>query len=153
MGLLYEQFTVGATFEHEPGRTITEADNVLFCSMTMNSQPMHLDREAAAAGPFKRRLVNGLLTFSMAVGISVPDLTAGTLVANLGYDEVRHPAPVFHGDTIRVRSEVLDKRLTSKPGRGIVTIATEVHNQTGELVCSFKRTAMVRTEDPDAVKG
>ncbi len=152
MGLYYEEFDVGQTFDHEPGRTITESDNVMFCAMTMNNQPLHLDEEYAKGTLFGERVVNGLLTFSLAVGLSVPDLTEGTIVANLGYDDVRHPKPVFHGDTIRVRSEVLSKRLTSKPGRGIVEFETMVTNQDGALVCEFKRTAMVETKDPDAVK-
>ncbi len=152
MGLYYEEFDVGQTFEHEPGRTITESDNVMFCAMTMNNQPLHLDEEYARETLFGERVVNGLLTFSLAVGLSVPDLTEGTIIANLGYDDVRHPKPVFHGDTIRVTSEVLSKRLTSKPGRGIVEIETMVTNQDGALVCEFKRTAMVETKDPDAVK-
>lgn len=152
MGLYYEEFDVGQTFEHEPGRTITESDNVMFCAMTMNNQPLHLDEEYAKETLFGERVVNGLLTFSLAVGLSVPDLTEGTIIANLGYDDVRHPKPVFHGDTIRVTSEVLSKRLTSKPGRGIVEIETMVTNQDGALVCEFKRTAMVETKDPDTVK-
>lgn len=153
MGRLYEDFKEGETFAHEPGRTITEADNVFFCAITMNNQPLHLDAEFSKATPFGRPVVNGLLTFSLAVGISVPDLTAGTLIANLGYEDVRHPAPVFPGDTIRVKSEVLNKRLTSKPGRGLVTFATTVTNQRDEVVCTFQRTALLRTRDPDAVKG
>lgn len=151
MGRHYEDLAVGDTFQHEPGRTITEGDNVLFCSLTMNNQPLHLDEEWAKKSQFGKRVVNGLLTFSLAVGISVPDLTAGTLVANLGYDEVKHPAPVFHGDTIRVASKVLDKRLSSKPGRGIVTFETTVTNQKGETVCQFRRTAMLLTRDPKLV--
>ncbi len=152
MGLYYEEFEVGQTFEHEPGRTITESDNVMFCAMTMNNQPLHLDEEYAKETLFGERVVNGLLTFSLAVGLSVPDLTEGTIVANLGYDDIRHPKPVYHGDTIRVRSEILSKRLTSKPGRGIVEVETTVTNQDGAVVCEFKRTAMVETQDPDAVK-
>lgn len=119
----------------------------------MNNQPLHLDAEYAKDTAFGERVVNGLLTFSLAVGLSVPDLTEGTIVANLGYDEVRHPAPVFHGDTIRVKSTILRKRLTSTPGRGLVEVETEAVNQDGETVCSFKRTVMVQTEDPDLVKG
>ena len=153
MGLYYEEFLPGQTFEHEPGRTITEADNVMFCAMTMNNQPLHLDEAYAKETPFGQRVVNGLLTFSLAVGLSVPDLTEGTIVANLGYDEVRHPKPVFHGDTLRVASTVLRKRLTSKPGRGLVEFETEVTNQDGAVVCTFRRTAMVQTQDPDLVKG
>ncbi len=153
MGLHYEEFKEGQVFEHEPGRTITESDNVLFCSMTMNTQPLHLDAQWAEQTVFGERVVNGLLTFSLAVGLSVPDLTEGTIIANLGYDEVAHPKPVFHGDTIRAKSEVLSKRLTSKPGRGLVEFETTVTNQEGETVCTFKRTALVKTLDPDAVKG
>lgn len=152
-GLYWERFTEGQVFEHEPGRTITEADNVFFCSQTMNTQPLHLDHAwAAAQSPFGQPVVNGILTFALAVGISVRDLTEGTLVANLGYDEVRHPAPMFHGDTIRVRSEVVSKRLTSKPGRGIVVIRTIVTKQDGTEVCTFRRTVMVATKDPELVK-
>lgn len=152
MGLYYEEFEVGQVIEHSPGRTITESDNVLFCGMTMNNQPLHLDEAYAKETIFGTRVVNGLLTFSLAVGMSVPDLTEGTIVANLGYDDVRHPKPVFHGDTVRARSEVLSKRLTSKPGRGIVEVETTVTNQDGVVVCEFKRTAMVETQDPEAVK-
>lgn len=152
-GLHYEEFEVGQTFEHEPGRTITEADNVLFCSLTMNTQPLHLDHDwAAKESPFGKPVVNGILTFALSVGISVRDLTEGTLVANMGYEDLRHPAPVFHGDTIRVRSEVESKRLTSKPGRGLVTIRHVVTKQDGTEVCTYRRTAMVKTLDPSLVK-
>jgi acyl dehydratase len=152
-GLYWEEFEVGQTFTHRPGRTITEADNVLFCSMTMNTQPLHLDHDwAARESPFGKPVVNGILTFALAVGMSVRDLTEGTLVANLGYDEVRHPAPVFHGDTIVAKSEVLEKRLTSKPGRGIVKIRTVVTKQDDAQVCTFLRNVMVKTKDPDRVK-
>lgn len=151
-GLFWEAFAEGQTFDHEPGRTITEADNVLFCGMTMNTQPLHIDHEWAKNSPFGRPVVNGILTFALSVGISVRDLTEGTLVANLGYDELVHPAPVFHGDTIRVRSEVLGKRLTSKPGRGIVTIRHTVTKQDDTTVCSYTRNVMVKTEDPALVK-
>ncbi len=152
MGLHYEAFEEGQTFEHEPGRTITESDNVLFCSMTMNTQPLHLDAEWAKDSPFGERVVNGLLTFSLAVGMSVPDLTEGTIVANLSYEDVEHPNPVFHGDTIRATSEIVSKRLTSTPGRGLVKARTEATNQDGEVVCRFSRVFLVECEDPDAVK-
>ena len=151
-GLHWESFETGQSFAHEPGRTITEADNVLFCSMTMNTQPLHLDQAWAKQGPFGRPVVNGILTFALAVGISVRDLTEGTLVANLGYEDLRHPAPVFHGDTIRVTSKVEGKRLTSRPGRGIVTIRSDVHNQDDVLVCTFRRQVMVQTRDPELVR-
>jgi acyl dehydratase len=152
VGLYYEQFEEGQTFEHEPGRTITESDNVMFCSMTMNTQPLHLDREFAEQTPFGEPVVNGLLTFSLAVGLSVPDLTEGTIVANLSYDEVEHPNPVYHGDTIRAESEVLGKRLTSTPGRGLVRFETVATNQDDEIVCRFQRTAMVECRDESLVK-
>ncbi len=152
MGLYYEEFEEGQTFQHEPGRTITESDNVTFCSMTMNTQPLHLDAEWAKGTPFGERVVNGLLTFSLAVGLSVPDLTEGTIIANLRYEEVEHPHPVFHGDTIRARSEILSKRLTSTPGRGLVKAETLATNQNDETVCRFQRVFLVETQDPEAVK-
>jgi acyl dehydratase len=144
-GKHFEEFEVGMVVHHDLGRTITEADNVLFCAMTMNDQPLHLDEEWAKQTPFGQRVVNGLLTLSLSVGMSVRDLTAGTLVANLGYYDVEHTKPVFHGDTIRVRSEVVDKRPTSKPDRGLVEIRHVVTNQRGEDVLTYKRRALVRT--------
>jgi acyl dehydratase len=147
-GRTFEEFSVGDVIHHEPGRTITEADNVLFCMLTMNDQPLHLDEEYAKRTPFGQRVVNGLLTLSLSVGISVKDLTAGTLVANLGYYDVEHTKPVFHGDTIRVRSEVMDKRPTSKPDRGLVEIRHVVTNQRGEEVLTYKRRALVKVKTP-----
>jgi len=143
-GKFYEEFEVGQVIHHDKGRTITEADNVLFCALTMNDQPLHLDEEYARTTQFKQRVVNGLLTLSLSVGMSVGDLTAGTLVANLGYYDVEHTKPVFHGDTIRVRSEVLSKRATSKPGQGLVEIRHVVTNQRGEEVLTYKRRALVK---------
>lgn len=143
-GLHYEDFRVGEVIHHALGRTVTEADNVLFCSLTMNTQPLHLDEEAARASPFGQRIVNGLLTMALSVGISVRDTTEGTLVANLGYDKVQHPKPVFHGDTLRVESKVLAKRLSSKPDRGVVTLEHTVRNQRGEVVCTYERAALVK---------
>lgn len=152
-GLHWESFEPGQVFEHAPGRTITEGDNVQFCSQTMNTQPLHLDHAwAKEHSPFGKPVVNGILTFALAVGMSVRDLTEGTLVANLGYTDLKHPAPVFHGDTIRARSEVLEKRLTSKAGRGIVHILTTVHNQDNVEVCRFERAVMVTTRDPSLRK-
>lgn len=149
-GKRYEEFEVGEVIHHDAGRTITEADNVLFCAITMNNQPLHLDEEWAKTTPFGQRVVNGLLTLSMSVGMSVGDLTAGTLVANLGYYDVEHTKPVFHGDTIRVRSEVVSKKPTSKPDRGIVEIRHVVTNQRGEEVLTYKRRAMVKTREARA---
>jgi len=141
-GLYYEEFEVGETIEHERQRTISESDNQRFCDMTMNQQPLHLDATFAEDTQFGERLVNGLYTMSLAVGISIPETTDGTIVANLSYDDVEHPHPVFHGDTIRVESTVTDKRETSDGDRGVVTMAVEVFNQDDDLVCSFSRTVL-----------
>jgi len=141
-GLYYEDFTVGETVEHDTRRTISEADNQQFCDMTMNQQPLHLDEEFAADTQFGERIVNGIYTMALAVGITIPDMTDGTVVANLSYDTVEHPAPVYHGDTIRVQSTVTDKHETSDGERGVVTMNVEVFNQDDELVCSFDRTVL-----------
>ena len=141
-GLYYEEFEVGATIEHELRRTISEADNQRFCDLTMNQQPLHLDAEFAAETHFGERVVNGLYTMALAVGLSVPDTTDGTIVANLAYDDVEHPNPVFHGDTIGARSTVTDKRETSGGERGVVTMRVEAFNQDEEVVCSFERTVL-----------
>jgi len=141
-GLYYEEFTVGETIEHDRRRTISEADNQRFCDLTMNQQPLHLDAEFAAETQFGERLVNGLYTMSLAVALTIPDTTDGTIVANLSYDNVEHPTPVFHGDTIRAQSTVTDKRETSDGERGVVTMAVEVFNQDDDLVCKFERTVL-----------
>jgi acyl dehydratase len=148
-GRHYEDFREGDVIQHALRRTLTEADNVLFCSLTMNTQPLHLDDVAARAGPFGQRIVNGILTMGLAVGISVRDTTEGTLVANLGYDKVEHPKPVFYGDTVRVETRVLGKRRTSKPDRGLVEMEHVVRNQRDEVVCQFRRTVLVKVRDPD----
>jgi acyl dehydratase len=144
-GRYYEAFTVGETIEHDKRRTITEADNQRFCDMTMNQQPLHLDADFAADTQFGERLVNGLYTMSVAVGITIPETTDGTIVANLSYDDVEHPEPVFHGDTIRVQSTVTDKRETSSGERGVVTMRVEVfkvNDPEEPLVCEFDRTVL-----------
>lgn len=141
-GLYYGEFSVGQTIDHEKRRTISESDNQRFCDMTMNQQPLHLDEEFASDTEFGERLVNGLYTMSLAVGLSIPDTTDGTIVANLSYDNVSHPAPVFHGDTIRARSTVTEKRETSDGERGVVTMHVEALNQEDELVCEFDRTVL-----------
>ncbi|MFB6124964.1 MAG: MaoC family dehydratase [Halanaeroarchaeum sp.] len=141
-GLYYEEFEVDQTIEHPRTRTVTESDNQRFCDMTMNQQPLHLDAEFAAETDFGERVVNGLYTMSLAVGITIPETTDGTIVANLGYDDVEHPVPVFHGDTIHVRTTVEDKRETSDGERGVVTMRVEAFNQDDDLVCSFTRTAL-----------
>ncbi|MFB6085021.1 MAG: MaoC family dehydratase [Halorientalis sp.] len=144
-GKYYEEFEVGETIEHDKRRTVSERDNQQFCDMTMNQQPLHLDAEFAADTQFGQRLVNGLYTMSLAVGLTIPDTTDGTIVANLSYDNVEHPNPLFHGDTIRVQSTVTDKRETSDGDRGIVTMHVEVFKVNSEeepLVCEFDRTAL-----------
>ena len=141
-GRYFEDFTVGETIAHDKRRTISEADNQRFCDMTMNQQPLHLDAAFAAESEFGERVVNGLLTLSLAVGLTVPETTDGTIVANLSYDDVEHPAPVFHGDTIHAESTVTDKRETSDGERGVVTMHVEVFNQHDDLVCEFDRTAL-----------
>ena len=144
-GLYYEDFTVDQTIEHERRRTISESDNQRFCDMTMNQQPLHLDADFAEETPFGERLVNGIYTMALAVGITIPETTDGTIVANLSYDNVEHPEPVFHGDTIRVQSTVTDKRETSDGERGVVTMRVEafkVNEPDEPLVCSFERTVL-----------
>ncbi|AGB15683.1 acyl dehydratase [Halovivax ruber XH-70] len=143
-GLYYEEFEEGETIEHERRRTISESDNQRFCDMTMNQQPLHLDAEFAAETDFGERLVNGLYTMALAVGITIPETTDGTIVANLSYDNVEHPKPVFHGDTISVSSTVTDKRETSDGERGVVTMHVTVSNQDDEVVCEFDRTVLSR---------
>src|SRR6056297_1792077 len=124
-GRYYEGFEVGETIEHDKRRTVSESDNQAFCDMTMNQQPLHLNADFAEDTQFGERIVNGLYTMSLAVGITIPETTDGTIVANLSYDDVEHPAPVFHGDTIRVQSTVTDVRETSDGERGVVTMAVE----------------------------
>ncbi|MGM0399134.1 MAG: MaoC family dehydratase [Halobacteriota archaeon] len=141
-GRYYEDFETGETIEHAARRTVTESDNQRFCDMTMNQQPLHLDAEFAAETQFGERVVNGLYTMSLAVGISIPETTDGTIVANLSYDDVEHPAPVFHGDTIHAQSTVTEKRETSDGERGIVEMHVEAFNQDDELVCEFDRTVL-----------
>ena len=146
-GLYFEQFSVGQVFDHPIRRTITEADNVLLTTMTHNPAALHLDAEYMKNTEFGRPLVNSCLTLALMVGISVNDTTHGTAVANLGWDEVRFPKPLFHGDTIRVESEVLEMRESkSRPNSGIVTFAHRAYNQDDELVGICKRTALMHKQ-------
>lgn len=145
-GKYYEEFKVGEVIEHRAGRTITEADNTLFCALTMNNQPLHLDEEYAKSTQFGRRVVNGIYVVGLAVGISVEDTTAGTIVANLGFTDVEHPRPVFIGDTIRVKTVVKSKRPSSKPGRGLVEFRHIAVNQKGEEVLTLLRKTLVQTK-------
>lgn len=143
-GLYFEQFTVGQVFEHPIRRTITEADNVFFSALTHNPAPLHLDIEYARQTEFGRPLVNSCLTLGFMVGISVGDTTLGTTVANLGWDEVRFPKPLFHGDTIRIETEVLELRDSrSRPDNGIVVFSHRAYNQDDELVGVCKRSALM----------
>ncbi|HEX7162620.1 MAG TPA: MaoC family dehydratase [Trebonia sp.] len=144
MGMWYEELPVGTRVEHAITRTLTETDNVLFTTMSMNPQPLHLDAEFAAGTPFGRPLVNSLFTLALAVGIAVPELTLGTTVANLGFTSVRFPNPVFAGDTIHVTTEVTEARLSaSRPGTGIVTFRHVAYNQKDAVVCLADRQAMM----------
>ncbi|GMA14918.1 MaoC family dehydratase [Deinococcus metallilatus] len=150
-GRYFEELTPGTVIRHRVTRTITEADNVFFTTLTMNPQPLHLDREYAAATEFGQPLVNSMLTLSLLVGLSVPELTLGTLVANLGLTDVVFPKPVFHGDTIRAESEVLEARESrSRPNAGLVTVEHRAINQRDEVVARCKRTALMQKK-PSAV--
>jgi acyl dehydratase len=144
-GRSYEQWKVGDHIVHDLHRTVTETDNLLVTTLTHNSQPLHLDADYAAGTEFGRIVVNGLFTFALMVGVSVGDTTLGTLVANLGYDKVTMPKPVFIGDTLRVETEVVEMRISkSRPDAGIVTFRHRAFNQRGEMVCEALRTALVR---------
>ena len=143
-GRYFDEWQVGDVIAHAITRTVTETDNLLISTLTHNPQPLHLDHEAAKATEFGKPLVNSCFTFSLAVGISVGDTTLGTLVANLGYDEVKFPKPVFTGDTLRVESEVVALRESgSRPNAGIVTWEHRAINQSGQTVCTFKRSALL----------
>jgi acyl dehydratase len=144
-GRFFDEWQVGDRIEHAITRTVTETDNLLISTLTHNPQPMHLDAEAAKASEFGQILVNSCLTFSLVVGVSVADTTLGTLVANLGFDEVRLPKPVFIGDTLHFESEVAGLRESkSRPDAGIVTWEHRAINQRGETVCTMKRSALIR---------
>ena len=144
-GRYFDEWQVGDRVAHAVTRTITETDNLLISTLTHNPQPLHLDAEAAKGSEFGQILVNSCLTFSLTVGISVADTTLGTLVANLGFDEVRLPKPVFIGDTLRFESEVAAVRESgSRPDSGIVTWEHRAINQRGETVCTMKRSALIR---------
>jgi len=144
-GLYFEEFTLGQKFAHAIRRTVTEADNVFFSALTHNPAPLHLDEEyCRTQTEFGQRLVNSCLTLGLMVGISVNDTTLGTTVANLGWDEVRFPKPVFHGDTLHVESEVHELRdSNSRPQNGIVVFVHRAFNQRNELVASCKRSALM----------
>jgi len=145
-GLWFEEFEVGTRYLHRPGRTATEADNVLFTTLTMNAQGLHLDAAWAAEQEFGERLVNSMWTLSTMVGASVAQLTLGTIVANLGFTEVTFPHPLRHGDTLYSETTVLATRPSaSRPGQGIVTLEHVGRNQDGVVVARAVRTTLVRS--------
>ena len=143
-GRFFDEWQIGDRIAHAVTRTVTETDNVLISTLTHNPQPLHLDHEVAAASEFGRPLVNSIFTFGLMVGVSVSDTTLGTLVANLGYDDLTFPAPVFIGDTLRSETEVTALRESkSRPDAGIVTFEHKSFNQRGELVARCLRTALL----------
>ena len=143
-GKYFEELEVGDTFEHQPGRTVTETDNLLFSTLTLNPQPLHLDAEFAKESIHGQILVNSIFTLGLAVGVSVGDTTLGTTLGNLGFDKTVFPNPVFIGDTLTGTTKVLEKRESkTKPDRGIVTFEHILTNQRGEVVCSCTRGGMM----------
>jgi acyl dehydratase len=143
-GKWFDELTVGDVYRHRPARTVTEADNLLFTTLTMNTQSLHLDAVYAADQEFGQLLVNSLFTMSTVVGLSVADLTEGTTVANLGFSEISFPATVFIGDTLYAETEVVASRpSSSRPGQGVVTFEHRGSNQHGECVCVARRAALI----------
>src|SRR5579862_6030733 len=150
-GLYFEEFFVGQKFHHPIRRTVTEADNIFFTAMTHNPAQLHLDEEYAKGTEFGTRIVNSLYTLGLMIGITVGETTLGTTVANLGMDEVRFPKPVFHGDTLRVESEVLELRASkSRPNNGIVVFLHRAINQRNEIVAQCKRSALMLKKTVEA---
>ncbi|MFT7022753.1 MAG: acyl dehydratase [Rhodococcus sp. (in: high G+C Gram-positive bacteria)] len=141
----FEEMEVGAVYEHRPGRTVTEADNTLFTTQTMNTQALHLDAAYSSTTTFGERLVNSMFTLSTLVGLSVGQLTQGTIVANLGFSEVSFPKPLFHGDTLYAETLISDKRESkSRPGEGVVTFTHTGRNQHGDIVALATRKTLVQ---------
>ena len=142
-GKYFEDLEVGQQFRHTQGRTVTEMDNVLFSALTMNSQPLHINEDFAAQTQFGQRIVNGIFTLGLVVGLSVNELTEGTIVANLGYEKITHPNPVFHGDTIYAETEVLGKRPSkSRPDCGIVQLKQRGCKPDGSVVVELERSVL-----------
>ncbi len=144
-GLYYEEFSIGQIFEHSIRRTLTETDNVLFTAMTHNPARLHLDEDYMKnESQYGARIVNSIFTLGLMIGITVQETTLGTTVANLGMDKVRFPAPLFHGDTINVKTEVIDKRESkSRPNNGIVVFKHSAFNQNGDLVAICERSGLM----------
>lgn len=144
-GMYYEDFVIGDVIRHEVTRTVTETDNLLVTTLTMNVQPLHLDAEFAGDSMFGHQIVNSIFTLGLVTGIPVQETTLGTTLGNLGFREVTFPKPVFFGDTLRVETEALDMRESkSRPGTGIVGIEHRGFNQNDELVCTVRRTALMK---------
>jgi acyl dehydratase len=144
-GKYFDEWQVGERIVHEIRRTVTETDNLLFSTMTHNPQPLHIDAEAARASEFGQILVNGTFTFALMVGLSVGETTLGTLIANLGYDKLVMPKPVFLGDTLRAETEISELRPSkSRPDAGIVTFIHRMLNQRDEIVCYCLRSALIK---------
>lgn len=144
-GKYFEELEVGVTYKHEITRTVSEMDNILFTTLTMNTQPLHLDEEFAKNSMYGQRLVNSIFTLGVVVGVTVIDLTQGTTLGNLGFDTTEFPNPVFHGDTIRVETEVVEKRESkSRPDTGIVWFEHRGFNQRDELICRCRRAGLMR---------
>ena len=151
-GHYFEEFEIGKVFEHTIRRTVTEMDNTWFSCLTHNPQPLHIDREFCAGTEWGQPLMNSLFTLGLMIGIAVNDTTMGTTIANLGMTEVRFPAPLFHGDTVRVTTEVIGKRESrSRPDAGIVELHHRAYKQTGALVAECKRQAFIYRKMPGAV--
>jgi acyl dehydratase len=149
-GRYFEEFTVGELFRHWPGRTISEADDTWFSLLTMNQNPLHIDAHYAAQTQHGQRLVVGTLVFSIAVGMSVADIS-GRAIANLEYEQIKHVAPVFHGDTIYAESKILDKTPSkSRPDRGVVSVETRAFNQRDETVLTFQRRVLIPMRPAEA---
>jgi acyl dehydratase len=147
-GRHFDEWRVGDRIAHEIRRTVTETDNLLFSTMTHNPQPLHIDLEAAKASEFGQILVNGTFTFALMIGLTISDTTLGTLIANLGYDKLIMPKPVFIGDTMRATTEVTELRESqSRPNAGIVTFTHELINQRDEIVCRCLRSALLKRND------
>jgi acyl dehydratase len=143
-GLYFEEFEPGTVFEHSTRKTVTEADNVLFCALSLNLAPLHLDAEYSKNTIYGQRLVNSLFILGLVTGIPVPDTTQGTTLGNLGFEEVRFPKPVFHGDTIRVRTEIVSKRESkSRDDSGIVFFRHYGINQRDEVICECRRAGLM----------
>lgn len=150
MGRYFEDLPVGTIIEHQLGRTITEYDNVMFSMLTMNLQPLHTNEDFASKTQYGQRIVNGIFTMGVVVGITVNDITAGTIIANLGYEDVKHPNPLFHGDTVYVKTEITAARESkSRPNTGIVTMRHIGRNQHGETVIEVTRSALFLKKSAD----